>query len=165
MCQGADGDMGSMGGAAMDDYGPAPSGSGAADMMSIITMHKLMGLLMTGGEHGCARVVRAACMIGDAIEQEVVRIHKFLKKTKRQKVKETKQEGGESDGNDQEQEELRKVVNNLIKKQKLRAVRQLVKGQDDSKPWGTDATAKVGSRLIELLLLTAYIQPHKRKTP
>ncbi|XP_022884193.1 DNA-directed RNA polymerase 2B, chloroplastic/mitochondrial-like isoform X2 [Olea europaea var. sylvestris] len=42
-----------------------------ADMMSIITMHKLMGLLMTGGEHGCARVVQAACMIGDAIEQEV----------------------------------------------------------------------------------------------
>lgn len=42
-----------------------------ADMMSVITMHKLMGLLMTGGEHGVARVIRAACAIGDAIEQEV----------------------------------------------------------------------------------------------
>jgi DNA-directed RNA polymerase len=42
-----------------------------AEMMSVITMHKLMGLLMTGGEHGTARVVHAACMIGDAIEQEV----------------------------------------------------------------------------------------------
>ncbi|XP_022844750.1 DNA-directed RNA polymerase 2B, chloroplastic/mitochondrial-like isoform X4 [Olea europaea var. sylvestris] len=129
-----------------------------ADMMAIITMHKLMGLLMTGGEHGCARVVQAACMIGDAIEQEV-RIHKFLKKTETNKVRETKKEGGGSDGNDQEQEKLRKAVNNLMKKQKLRAVRQLVKGQDDSKPWGTDAKAKVGSRLIELLLQTAYIQP------
>ncbi|CAA2989173.1 DNA-directed RNA polymerase 2, chloroplastic mitochondrial [Olea europaea subsp. europaea] len=129
-----------------------------ADMMSIITMHKLMGLLMTGGEHGCARVVQAACMIGDAIEQEV-RIHKFLMKTQRQKVKKTKQEDSGSDGNTQKQEKLRKTVNNLMKKQKLQAVRQLVKGQDDSKPWGTDAKAKVGSRLIELLLQTAYIQP------
>ena len=42
-----------------------------ADMTAVITMHKLMGLLMTGGEHGCARVVQAACLIGDAIDQEV----------------------------------------------------------------------------------------------
>lgn len=42
-----------------------------ADMMAVITMHKLIGLLMSGGEHGCARVVQAACIIGDAIEQEV----------------------------------------------------------------------------------------------
>lgn len=42
-----------------------------ADMMSVITMHKLVGLLMTGGEHGSTRVVQAACVIGDAIEQEV----------------------------------------------------------------------------------------------
>lgn len=41
-----------------------------ADMMSVITMHKLMGLLMTG-EHGSCRVVSAACTLGDAIEQEV----------------------------------------------------------------------------------------------
>lgn len=42
-----------------------------ADMMSVITMHKLMGLLMTGGEHGSCRVVQAACHVGEAIEQEV----------------------------------------------------------------------------------------------
>lgn len=41
-----------------------------ADMMAVITMHKLMALLMVG-EHGSARVVQAACVIGDAIEQEV----------------------------------------------------------------------------------------------
>jgi DNA-directed RNA polymerase len=46
-----------------------------ADMMSVITMHKLMGLLMTGsGEHGSARVVQAACTIGDAVEQEVEKL-------------------------------------------------------------------------------------------
>ena len=42
-----------------------------AEMMAVITMHKLMGLLMTGSENGIARVVQAACVIGDAIEQEV----------------------------------------------------------------------------------------------
>lgn len=42
-----------------------------ADMMAVITMHKLMGLLMTGGGNGSARVVQAACQIGEAIEQEV----------------------------------------------------------------------------------------------
>lgn len=42
-----------------------------AEMMAVIAMHKLMGLLMSGGEHGCARVVQASCTIGDAIEQEV----------------------------------------------------------------------------------------------
>ncbi|KAL5739458.1 hypothetical protein ACOSQ2_028638 [Xanthoceras sorbifolium] len=130
-----------------------------ADMMAIITMHKLIGLLMTGGDHGRARVVQAACMIGDAIEQEV-RIHKFLEKTKKKKAgKDKEEEEGVSDVIIKEQENLRKKVTNLIKKQKLPAVRQIVKGQDDSKPWGQDAKAKVGSRLIELLMETAYIQP------
>lgn len=44
-----------------------------SEMMAVITMHKLMGLLMTGGEHGVARVIQAALCVGDAIEQEVVR--------------------------------------------------------------------------------------------
>ena len=45
-----------------------------ADKMAVIAMHKLMGLLMTGNERvtiGTARVVQAACGIGDAIENEV----------------------------------------------------------------------------------------------
>lgn len=45
-----------------------------AEMMAVITMHKLVGLLMTGAEHGAARVVQAACLIGDAVEQEVLSI-------------------------------------------------------------------------------------------
>lgn len=129
-----------------------------ADMMSVITMHKLMGLLMTGGEHGSARVVPAACLIGDAIEQEI-RIHKFLEKTKRKKVNiDKKMEGEMTTSVNQEQEKLRRTVTNLMKKQKLRVVQQIVKGQDDSKPWTTEVKAKVGSHLIELLLQTAYIQ-------
>lgn len=42
-----------------------------ADMMAVITMHKMMGLLMSGTGHGCATVVLAASQIGEAIEQEV----------------------------------------------------------------------------------------------
>jgi len=42
-----------------------------ADKMSVIAMHQLAAMVMTGGEHGCARVVTAACMIGDAIEQDI----------------------------------------------------------------------------------------------
>lgn len=42
-----------------------------AEMMAVISMHKLMGLLMTGEGHGSAKVVQAACHIGEAIEHEV----------------------------------------------------------------------------------------------
>lgn len=42
-----------------------------ADMMAVITMHKLMGLLMTGNSDGSVRVIQAACQIGEAIEHEV----------------------------------------------------------------------------------------------
>ncbi|KAK6913416.1 DNA-directed RNA polymerase, N-terminal [Dillenia turbinata] len=130
-----------------------------ADMMAVITMHKLTGLVMTSGGHGNARVVQAACIIGDAIEQEV-RICNFLEKTKRKKGDRNKTiQGDGTDDVTQEQDKLRKKATNLIKKEKLHAVRQMVKGQDDMRPWGQDAKAKVGSRLIELLIQIAYIQP------
>ncbi|KAF8396295.1 hypothetical protein HHK36_017911 [Tetracentron sinense] len=129
-----------------------------AEMMSVITMHKLMALMMTGGEHGSVRLVQAACHIGEAIEHEV-RIHNFLEKTRKKTDKDKKNGGGKSDPVTKEQEKLRKKVTNFIKKQKLHQVRQIVKGQDNLKPWDQDAQAKVGSRLIELLIQTAYLQP------
>ena len=49
-----------------------------ADMMAVITMHKLMGLLMTGEGNGSARVVQAACHIGEAIEHEVGKLRGVL---------------------------------------------------------------------------------------
>lgn len=49
-----------------------------ADMMAVITMHKLMGLLMTtSGGNGSCRVVQAACQIGEAIEHEVGKLFIF----------------------------------------------------------------------------------------
>ncbi|KAL2234913.1 UNVERIFIED_CONTAM: DNA-directed RNA polymerase 1B, mitochondrial [Sesamum indicum] len=128
-----------------------------ADMMAVITMHKLMGLLMTGGWNGSARVVQAACHIGEAIEHEV-RIHKFLENCKRKNaLNRTSEEGPDPEA--KEQERLSKKVKMLMKKQKLHQVRKIVRQQDDLKPWGQDAQVKVGCRLIQILTQTAYIQP------
>ncbi|XP_054819802.1 DNA-directed RNA polymerase 2B, chloroplastic/mitochondrial-like isoform X2 [Prosopis cineraria] len=130
-----------------------------ADMMAVITMHKLVSLLMTGGEHGYVKVVHAACSVGDAIESEV-RICKFLEKTKKRKGDTAKKE--EADNSNalvREQDKLRKKVTDLMKKKKLAVVRRMVKDQDDFRPWGQDNKARVGSRLIEILIQTAYVQP------
>ncbi|GAB2234210.1 hypothetical protein Droror1_Dr00003452 [Drosera rotundifolia] len=124
-----------------------------ADMMAVITMHKLMAMVMTGDEHGSARVVQAACKIGEAIEQEA-RIHRFLGRTERMDAI-----NGKHENKDDTNENLRKKVTNLMKKQKLHLVRKMVSERDSANPWGQDAQAKVGSRLIELLIETAYIQP------
>lgn len=77
-----------------------------------------------------------------------VRIHKFLEKTKKKGGKEKENEGGDSDSVIKEQEKLRKKVTNLMKKQKLRALRHIVKEKDDSKPWGQDTKAKVSRYLL-----------------
>ncbi|CAD6223034.1 unnamed protein product [Miscanthus lutarioriparius] len=131
-----------------------------ADMMAVITMHKLMGLLMMGSGDGSVRVIQAACQIGEAIEHEV-RINRFLEKTRKKSNKEMEKEEEAAGGTDiaKEQQRLRKKVTDLMKKQKLRQVRKIVKNQDNSRPWGQDAQAKVGSRLIELFMETAHIQP------
>lgn len=72
-----------------------------------------------------------------------VRIHKFLEKSKRKKLnKQNKEEEGETN-QEKVEEKLRKKVTDLIKKQKLVAVRKIVEGQDYSKPWGPEARAKV----------------------
>ncbi|KAJ6768595.1 DNA-DIRECTED RNA polymerase [Salix koriyanagi] len=137
-----------------------------ADMMAVITMHKLMGLLMTGnGGSASIRVVQAASVVGEAIEHEG-RIHKFLEKTKKRKnvedkISEVKSDAAIEEGNKltKEQEKLRKKVTTLIKKQKVQQVRRIVKGHGDSLPWGQEEHCKVGSRLIQLMIETAYIQP------
>lgn len=43
-----------------------------ADMMAVITMHKMLGLMMTNAEGvGTVKLVNASTQIGDAVEQEV----------------------------------------------------------------------------------------------
>ncbi|KAJ7953979.1 DNA-directed RNA polymerase [Quillaja saponaria] len=139
------------------------------DMMAVITMHNLMGLLMTNsGGVGSTRVIQAACQIGEAIENEA-RIHKIMEKTKKKKSTTNEEfdltsgEGDkltkEQEKPAKEQEKLRKRIAHLLKKQKVKQVKGIVKEQDDSKPWGQEAQVKVGCRLIQILIETAYIQP------
>ncbi|XP_039071810.1 DNA-directed RNA polymerase 3, chloroplastic-like isoform X1 [Hibiscus syriacus] len=125
-----------------------------ADKMAIIVMHKMMGMLMGAEEDGYVQVVQAAVHIGVAVEQEV-RIHSFLEKTKNYQ---RKQIVDEVQGVSKEKEILRKRVNSLIRRRRLIEVQKLVKNEE-IKPWGRDAQAKLGSHLLELLTETAYVQP------
>lgn len=71
-----------------------------------------------------------------------IRIQRFLEKTKKKKVNKDK-EDEESPNTIIKEQKLKKMVTDLMKKQKLRAVRQIVKRHDDLKPWSQDAKAKV----------------------
>ncbi|KAJ6734908.1 DNA-DIRECTED RNA polymerase MITOCHONDRIAL [Salix purpurea] len=152
-----------------------------ADKMSVIAMHQLAAIVMTelynAETFRCTILnpffglpnsailfsffeLRTESVTVSVMKQ--IRIHNILEKTRKKKEKADDSKNGvegESPSVMKEQENLRKKVTDLIKKQKLPAVRKIVKGKDDSKPWNADARAKVGSRLIELLLQTAYIQP------
>ncbi|KAK7291936.1 hypothetical protein RIF29_07499 [Crotalaria pallida] len=124
-----------------------------AAKMAVIVMHKMMGLVTLELQAGCVLLVHAAVHIGMAVEQEV-RIHKFLEKTRSRRRKE--REAGAEDGTDDDKQNLGKHVNVLIKRKKLKQVQMLLK-KDESSPWGRATQAKLGSRLIELLIQTAYV--------
>ncbi|KAM7472905.1 hypothetical protein LguiA_011088 [Lonicera macranthoides] len=124
-----------------------------ADKIAVIVMHKMMGLLMMGQDDRCVRVVQAAVQIGSAIEQEV-RIHSFLERTnQREKIVAQTQEDLSKETN-----MLKKRVIKLIKRKRLKEVQKLVK-DEEIKSWSRDAQAKLGCRLIQLLIETAYVQP------
>ncbi|KAG9455917.1 hypothetical protein H6P81_000425 [Aristolochia fimbriata] len=125
------------------------------DKMAVIVMHKVMALLMTTQDEGCVRLVQAAVHVGEAIENEV-RIHNFLENTR--KLKRNKVNGGTNE-HPTDEEGLRRRVSNLMKKQRRMEVQKLIKEKGDMKPWGRDAQAKLGTRLIELLIESAFVQP------
>ncbi|KFK41326.1 hypothetical protein AALP_AA2G115700 [Arabis alpina] len=137
-----------------------------ADMMAVITMHKMMGMLMTNTEGvGTVKVVHAATQIGEAIEQEA-RINSFLQKTtkKKNEAHKTNTEEPETvyvsgEAVTKEMEMVRRQVDTLMKRKKVRQVKGVLKAHDTFKPWGREAQAKVGARLIQLLMENAYIQP------
>ncbi|KAJ0984272.1 hypothetical protein J5N97_002628 [Dioscorea zingiberensis] len=128
----------------------------SADKLAVIVMHKMMGLLMTGQDEGCVRVIQAAMHIGEAIEQEV-KIHNFLQMTKPSGRRKKLQD--KSVVFSKEQEVLRKRVMNMIKMKKLSEVQKLVRDEVTVESWGRDAQVKLGSRLIELLTESAFVQP------
>ncbi|WOK98268.1 hypothetical protein Cni_G06978 [Canna indica] len=125
-----------------------------ADKMAVITMHKMMGLLMVGQEEWCIRVVHAAIHIGEAIEQEF-RIQAYLEKSKG-----SGRTGGSNKNGilDKHQEMLGKKVMKLIKMKKMIEVQKILRNELQIDSWGRDGQAKLGSRLIELLIESAFIQ-------
>ncbi|OIV97230.1 hypothetical protein TanjilG_27213 [Lupinus angustifolius] len=126
-----------------------------AAKIAVIVMHKMMCLMMENESGGCVQLVHAAVQIGMAIEQEV-RIHDFLEKNKRHQSK--KAEAGTEDSTDNDKEKLRDRINVLIKRKRLKEVQMVLKKEEFS-PWGRPTQAKLGSRLIELLINTAYVLP------
>ncbi|WVZ09514.1 hypothetical protein V8G54_014044 [Vigna mungo] len=82
-----------------------------------------------------------------------VRIHNFLEKTRTRQSKKT--EVVREDCTDNDTQKLRKHVNGLIKRRRLKQVQMLLKGEEG--PWGRDTQAKLGSRLIDLLIQTAFV--------
>ncbi|KAL0013443.1 hypothetical protein SO802_000512 [Lithocarpus litseifolius] len=108
------------------------------DKMAVIVMHKMTGLFMMGNQEGYVQVVQAAIQICVAIEQEV-RIHSFLEKTKNSQSK--KIVADTEDGLHKEKQILRKRVNSLIRKRKLKEAQKLLQ-KEEFKPWGQDTQAK-----------------------
>ncbi|KAK7304137.1 hypothetical protein RJT34_15210 [Clitoria ternatea] len=123
-----------------------------ADKVAVIVMHKMMAMVMEN-EEGCVQLVNAAVHVGMAVEQEV-RIHKFVEENKNSRGKKT--EAGAEDSLDSDKEKQRKYVSSLMKKNRLKEVQMLLKKEECS-PWSRDTQAKLGSRLIELLIETAYV--------
>jgi DNA-directed RNA polymerase len=84
-----------------------------------------------------------------------------LEKTRKKKLdKGKKKETVESTKVIKEEEKLRKKVIDLMKKQKLVAVKGLMKGLDDTKPWGPVMKTKVyivSSTLEMFVLLFIYL--------
>ncbi|KAK8471174.1 hypothetical protein PHAVU_003G153901 [Phaseolus vulgaris] len=125
-----------------------------AAKMAVIVMHKVMGLVSMEYHHaGCVLLVDAAVQIGMAVEHEV-RIHNFLEKTRTHKSKKT--EAAREDSTHNDTQKLRKHVNGLIKRRRLKQVQMLLK-EEECGPWGIDIQAKLGSRLIDLLIQTAFV--------
>jgi DNA-directed RNA polymerase len=54
---------------------------------------------------------------------------------------------------------LQKKIQKLVKQQKLRLVGSILRQASSEEAWGPAIHAKVGSRLLELMLETAFVRP------
>lgn len=74
------------------------------------------------------------------------KIRRFLEKSKKKPATKNMDE----DDAAKVQQRLAKKVTSLMKKQKVQQVREIVRGQDDAKPWGQDNQVKVCSSSYRL---------------
>lgn len=131
-----------------------------ADKLAVIVMHKMMSLLMSSKDGaGSVRVVQAAHCIGEAVEREF-KVQSFFKKSRKKK-----DQGEHDPALEKEQAKCRKRVKSLVKKQKMSEAQRLVQQELELEEWGTEAQVKLGTRLVELLLDSAFVQPPADQTP
>lgn len=87
-------------------------------------------------------------------------LHKFLEKTKKKTTKcktldqsDSQTTENQSQTKAKEQKKLRNRVTQLMKKQRVKQVKGIVKAHEDSKPWGQENHVKVSfsTFLIELV--------------
>ncbi|OEL14072.1 DNA-directed RNA polymerase 3B, chloroplastic [Dichanthelium oligosanthes] len=131
-----------------------------ADKIAVIVMHKMMGLLMSSKDGpGSVRVVQAAHCIGEAVEREF-KVQSFFQKSRKKK------DQGENDpALEKEQAKCRKRVKTLVRRRKMSEAQKLVQQELELEEWGTEAQVKLGTRLIELLLDSAFVQSPADQTP
>ncbi|KAF8687200.1 hypothetical protein HU200_042868 [Digitaria exilis] len=131
-----------------------------ADKIAVIVMHKMMGLLMSSKDGtGGVRVVQAAHCIGEAVEREV-KVQTFFQKSRKKK------DHSENDpALEKEQAKSRKRVKSLVRRQKMTEAQKLIQQELELEEWGTEAQVKLGTRLIELLLDSAFVQSPADQTP
>uniref|UniRef100_A0A0E0ACN1 DNA-directed RNA polymerase n=1 Tax=Oryza glumipatula TaxID=40148 RepID=A0A0E0ACN1_9ORYZ len=155
-----------------------------ADKVAVIVMHKMMGLLMSSKDGvASVRVVQAAHCIGEAVEREnrlnnvealdslalyttdrCVRSWNFKVQTFFQKTR--KKSAGENDlALEKEQAKCRKRVKSLVRRRKLTEAQKIVQQEIELEEWGTESQVKLGTRLIELLLDSAFVQSPADQTP
>ncbi|KAL6874119.1 hypothetical protein ACP4OV_014201 [Aristida adscensionis] len=134
-----------------------------ADKLAVIVMHKMMGLLMSSKDGGgSVRVVQAAHCIGEAVEREF-KVQAFFQKTRKKSRR--KDEGENDPALEKEQAQCRKRVKSLVKRRKLSEAQKLVQQEMELEEWGTEAQVKLGTRLIELLLDSAFVQSPANQSP
>ncbi|XP_062229432.1 DNA-directed RNA polymerase 3, chloroplastic-like [Phragmites australis] len=134
-----------------------------ADKVAVIVMHKMMGLLMSSKDgRGSVRVVQAAHCIGEAVEREF-KVQAFFQKSR--KKGKSKDQGENDQALQKEQAISRKRMKSLVKRRKLSEAQKLVQQEIELEEWGTEAQVKLGTRLIELLLDSAFVQSPADQSP
>ncbi|XP_002978135.2 DNA-directed RNA polymerase 1B, mitochondrial isoform X2 [Selaginella moellendorffii] len=134
-------------------YGPLLKGAGlTADVLAVITMHRLVALMMQDVDSGCIRLANTAVLIGDAVEQEI-KIRRALKK---RKPKELAEEAEPPTPEEEKKEYLKDKLRRAII-ERPRNVKEILKSLDPSQPWPSFIQAKLGCRLIDIMMSNSHI--------
>lgn len=113
-------------------------------MVLTVSMQKSCTIFLNHG------VIFSHIKFSNFFAEEQALLHKFLEKTKKKSTKskaadqsDSQTTEDQSQATTKEQEKLRKKVTQLMKKQRVKQVKGIVKAHDDSKPWGQESHVKV----------------------